>query len=256
MWDLDLTKHTLSKRGAGDLMFSFPDNMETFFVRAELIFVLGWEPSTEDVIRARVMTAGMKNKLFTIDGHKLDIIDVGGQRNERRKWIHIFHNVDAVLFVASLDHYRLVLVEQEQKNAMRESLELFNETINGKWFKRSAIVLFLSKEDLHRRAIQQGHSMNIAFGDTWDADREEKDSEFAMVDYVKMEDAEKDEELLARAVVSSIAFIKRLYLNQRVDQSKEVFVHVCNTLDRKYVEKVYTDAQNYVVANYLEKNLF
>ena len=37
--------------------------------------------------------------------------DVGGQRNERKKWIHCFENVTAVIFVAALSAYDQVLYE-------------------------------------------------------------------------------------------------------------------------------------------------
>ena len=39
------------------------------------------------------------------------IVDVGGQRNERKKWIHCFENVNAIIFVSALSEYDLVLVE-------------------------------------------------------------------------------------------------------------------------------------------------
>ncbi len=73
------------------------------------------------------------------------IYDVGGQRNERKKWIHSFENVAAVLFVSALNHYNAVLFEDEKKNAMHEAIELFNEICNSKWFRKSEMILFLNK---------------------------------------------------------------------------------------------------------------
>lgn len=39
------------------------------------------------------------------------MFDVGGQRSERRKWIHCFGDVKAVLFVAALSCYDMYLFE-------------------------------------------------------------------------------------------------------------------------------------------------
>ena len=39
------------------------------------------------------------------------MVDVGGQRSERKKWIHFFDNAKAVIFIAALSDYDLVLVE-------------------------------------------------------------------------------------------------------------------------------------------------
>lgn len=37
--------------------------------------------------------------------------DVGGQRSERKKWIHCFENVASVLFVVAVSGYDCCLVE-------------------------------------------------------------------------------------------------------------------------------------------------
>ena len=77
--------------------------------------------------------------------------DVGGQRNERRKWIHCFDNVNAVVFVASLSEFDQMLYEDETKNRLDEALELFGKISNSKWFAETAIILFLNKKDLFEK---------------------------------------------------------------------------------------------------------
>ena len=51
------------------------------------------------------------------------MFDVGGQRNERKKWIHCFENVTAVIFVAAINEYNQVLYEDNTTSRMDESGE-------------------------------------------------------------------------------------------------------------------------------------
>lgn len=41
------------------------------------------------------------------------MVDVGGQRSERKKWIHCFENVTSIIFLAALNEYDQVLYESE-----------------------------------------------------------------------------------------------------------------------------------------------
>jgi hypothetical protein len=41
------------------------------------------------------------------------MFDVGGQRSERKKWIHCFENVTALLFLAAISGYDQCLVEDK-----------------------------------------------------------------------------------------------------------------------------------------------
>lgn len=53
---------------------------------------------------------------YEIDGSIFEMYDVGGQRNERKKWIHCFDNVTAVIFVAALSEYDQSLFEDASTN--------------------------------------------------------------------------------------------------------------------------------------------
>ena len=42
------------------------------------------------------------------------MVDVGGQRSERRKWIHCFENVTSVMFLAAVSEYDQSLHETNE----------------------------------------------------------------------------------------------------------------------------------------------
>jgi len=60
------------------------------------------------------------------------MFDVGGQRDERRKWIQCFNDVTAIIFVSASSSYNLVLREDPTQNRLRESLELFASIWNNR----------------------------------------------------------------------------------------------------------------------------
>jgi len=60
------------------------------------------------------------------------MFDVGGQRDERRKWIQCFNDVTAIIFVAATSSYNLVLREDVTQNRVQESLELFSNLWNNR----------------------------------------------------------------------------------------------------------------------------
>ena len=42
------------------------------------------------------------------------MFDVGGQRSERKKWIHCFEGVTAIIFIVAMSEYDLTLVEDQE----------------------------------------------------------------------------------------------------------------------------------------------
>src|SRR5271170_1305917 len=81
------------------------------------------------------------------------MFDVGGQRSERKKWIHCFEAVTCIIFCVALSEYDQVLLEVNTINRMEESLTLFGSIVNSAWFARTSIVLFLNKIDIFRKKL-------------------------------------------------------------------------------------------------------
>lgn len=81
------------------------------------------------------------------------MFDVGGQRSERKKWIHCFENVMSIIFVVNLADYDQVLLEESSQNRMIESLELFDSVVNSRWFMNTSIILFLSNVPQFKRKL-------------------------------------------------------------------------------------------------------
>jgi GTPase SAR1 family protein len=113
----------------------------------------GWVPTNDDILRSRVRTTGIQEETYIIDKVEFAMFDVGGQRNERKKWIHCFDQVTAVIFVAAISEYNQVLYEDNSMNRITEALMLFEEIANSKWFKQTSIILFLNKRDLFAEKI-------------------------------------------------------------------------------------------------------
>jgi hypothetical protein len=135
--------------------FQLPDSASYFFENLDRIATEGYIPSEQDVLRCRIRTTGITESSFAIEGNKFKLFDVGGQRNERKKWIHCFENVTAVLFVGVLSEYDLRLFEDEKMNRMEETLNLFDEICNSRWFHDTAIILFLNKRDMFEVKIKK-----------------------------------------------------------------------------------------------------
>lgn len=78
---------------------------------------------------------------------------MGGQRNERKKWIHCFEDVTAIIFFADASGYNMKLFEDERVNRLSESLTLFEEICNCQYFENTPLIVFLNKADLLRKKI-------------------------------------------------------------------------------------------------------
>ncbi|KAF9521784.1 heterotrimeric G-protein alpha subunit, GPA3-like protein [Crepidotus variabilis] len=133
--------------------FYLMDSAAYFFNEVLRIGAPKYLPSETDVLRARARTLGIKETRFNMGQLSIHMFDVGGQRSERRKWIHCFESVTSIIFCTALSEYDQVLLEEKNQNRMAESLLLFESVINSRWFLRTSIILFLNKIDVFKHKL-------------------------------------------------------------------------------------------------------
>lgn len=135
--------------------FQLFDSAKYFFKNITRISSPDFRATVDDVLQSRVRTSGIVEEKYNIDGVDFEMFDVGGQRNERKKWIHCFAEVTAIIFVAAISEYDQVLYEDMTQNRMVEAIELFDEICNLEWFRETAMLLFLNKMDLFEMKIKK-----------------------------------------------------------------------------------------------------
>jgi len=160
-----------------------PDSADYFFDNVMRLADEKYVPTYADVLHCRARTTGIVETAFQIKKDQFRLMDVGGQRNERKKWIHCFESVTAVLFVAAISEYDQVLFEDSTQNRMVEALDLFEEMCNAKWFERSSMILFLNKRDLFAEKIKKA-DLSVCFPDYKDGVDEKKAALFIQAKFL------------------------------------------------------------------------
>ena len=162
LWQDDGFQECLKR--AIEYQLSHGDSAPYYFQRMNKILDPSYTPDQQDVLQSHVQTTGIVETSFRKDNITYQLCDVGGQRSERRKWLHCFDDVMAVLFVAALSGYDMTLTEDGTTNRMEESLNLFQAICVNKFFDQSSIILFLNKLDLFTEKINNtNHHLRLYF---------------------------------------------------------------------------------------------
>jgi len=197
-----------------------------YFDNIDRIAEANYKPTVDDILRARVKTTGIVETSFKLSGHDFRLVDVGGQRSERRKWLHCFQDVTAIIFCVSMSEYDQMLYEDISVRRTDESMKLFEEICNSKWFGEVDIILFLNKYDLFREKIQVS------------------DMKQAFPDYDGGLDLKKARE-----------FLTNKYLSLNHNDSKKIYYHVTTATSTENIKDVFSDVTNIIIQKSIDQSL-
>jgi len=181
-------------------------------------------PTPTDILRVRARTTGIIETTFRVKDSNFRMVDVGGQRSERKKWIHCFQDVTAIIYCSALNEYDMKLFEDEKVNRMEESLELFQEICNSKWFTKTAMILFLNKYDLFKAKIQKV-DLKVLFDDYAGGCNEK----------------------------NALEYIQSKFVSMNRNGTKKIFVHTTCATDTEHVKVVFDAAKEIIISQNLER---
>lgn len=180
-------------------------------------------PTEQDILRTRVKTTGIVEVHFSFKNLNFKLFDVGGQRSERKKWIHCFEDVTAIIFCVAMSEYDQVLHEDETTNRMQESLKLFDSICNNKWFLETAIILFLNKKDLFEEKIKRS-PLTICFPE-----------------YTGEQNYQE-----------AAAFVQAQFEAKNKSNDKEIYCHMTCATDTTNIQFVFDAVTDVIIANNLK----
>ncbi|KAJ6239538.1 g protein alpha i subunit [Anaeramoeba flamelloides] len=149
LWKDDALKKTWQNREK----FQIPENSDYFWDSIERIFDESFIPNNIDILNCRIPTVGIKEIFFEVGDKNWRIVDVGGQRSERRKWIHQFEDVDMILFVIGISEYAKNLYEDKNVNRMHESIKVWKDTMKDNHLKKKPTTILFNKVDVFTETL-------------------------------------------------------------------------------------------------------
>lgn len=177
LWTDANVQYVYSRRGEYDLF----DSARYLLDSLDRVFSPDYIPSDQDILRVRIPTTGVQESFFKLQSMTFRIVDVGGQKSERKKWIHCFDSVTSIIFFASLCEYDQLLEPKIDRNVasssvsasssssssarstndintkMEISLALFSTIVSYPGFSKTSFILFLNKKDIFEEKILSSH---------------------------------------------------------------------------------------------------
>ncbi|KAJ7408972.1 hypothetical protein WISP_117301 [Willisornis vidua] len=202
--------------------YQLNDSAQYYLDSLDRIGAADYQPTEQDILRTRVKTTGIVETHFTFKNLHFRLFDVGGQRSERKKWIHCFEDVTAIIFCVALSGYDQVLHEDETTNRMHESLKLFDSICNNKWFTDTSIILFLNKKDIFEEKIKKS-PLAICF----------------------------PEYTGPNTFTEAVAYIQNQYESKNRSTTKEIYTHITCATDTNNIQFVFDAVTDVIIANNL-----
>mmetsp|Transcript_18450 Transcript_18450/g.36918 ORF Transcript_18450/g.36918 Transcript_18450/m.36918 type:complete len:373 (-) Transcript_18450:80-1198(-) len=226
--------------------YQIVESVQYYFDAIDRIMQPEYMATQQDILLCRVRTSGIVEEKYIIDDAQFVMYDVGGQRNERKKWIHCFDDVTAVIFVAALSEYDQTLYEDATTNRMVEAVDLFDEICNNRFFENSSMILFLNKKDLFEKKIKKIDIKSVK-------DFEDYQGDICTCGHGYPND---EEECTCGMQEMGKEYFLALFLAVNNDEDKATYHHLTCATDTSNVKHVFNACKDIILKNNLRGSGF
>jgi guanine nucleotide-binding protein G(i) subunit alpha len=202
---------------SGDVQIE--DGALYFMNQLDRVCAKGYVPTSQDILHARQKSTGIVETQFESNGALFRIVDVGGQRSERKKWSVLFADITGIIFCADVSCYDTPLREDPNVNRMIDSLNTFQTICANRDLQSRDIILFLNKTDLLQKKLKRSPFPTEAFPGA----PNEPNSDDAL------------------------RYIQALYLAKNGNPNKFIYVHHTIATDTSNIKAVFTDIVKEIV---------
>ncbi|KAG7271547.1 hypothetical protein CRUP_004010 [Coryphaenoides rupestris] len=214
-WQVDAIRRVWNDHG---IRKSY-DRRRDYLSDLDRITAPGYIPTLQDILRVRVPTTGIIEYTFDLKVVVFRMVDVGGQRSERRKWIHCFECVTCIIFLVAISEFDQVLCENAKENRLEESKALFRTIVSNVCFQETSFILFLNKTDLLEDKIPHSH----------------------LADYFPKFRGPRGDAVAAKE------FILQMYKEQHTDHPKALYHHYTCATDTANIRRVFADVKDIIM---------
>lgn len=199
------------------------DSSKYFFNNIDRIADPQYLPSDQDILRVRVATTSITEYDFNIKNKCIKVIDVGGQRSERYKWINFFEDAISIIFLVAISEYDQTMVGTKNENRLNESKSLFKHILSFDILRNSSIILFLNKTDIFEEKIHLSH----------------------IIDYFPEFAGDKGH------IKAGKRFILQMFKNVAEHNSRDIYTHFTCVTDTNNIRRVFDSVKETILNNYL-----
>ncbi|CAL8072633.1 unnamed protein product [Calicophoron daubneyi] len=155
LWNDVAVKETQTKGNE----FQLIDCAQYFLDKIDEVRDPNYKPSDDDVLQSRTKTLGIHTESIIFNNVHFELVDVGGQREQRAKWIEAMSDgVTAVIFLTDVSAYDMMLAEDHTVNRLRESINLLGQVWTKSPLRDKSIILFLNKQDKLEKKVREGRT--------------------------------------------------------------------------------------------------